>query len=393
MRSMGADGVSRSLWALLAAALFALAWTLWFFTAHVTVLGVSRSARLEVDSQVHPIAALIGGRVTESHLVLGRMVQAGEVLVELDAESEKRRLEEETRRLDALEPQLDALQREIAAEQQVPENDRVATVRALRGLRARQKEVETSAKFAGEQARRASQVKDGLPEIELLRMRAEEEQKRVAVRALSLDAERLTADQRTRDAQYLARVEELERQRAVLEGQYTTTAASIEVLKQEIEKHHLRAPATGRIGEIEPLQIGAVLRQGDRVGTVVPSGRLKIVAEFTPAEALGRIQPAQVARMRLDGFPWAQYGSVDAEVETVASEIRSGFVRVELSVTSTATRIPMQHGLPGTVEVEVEAVTPATLALRAAGQLLAGPSPSEPPAATDLNAAASEQSP
>jgi hypothetical protein len=33
----------------------------------------------------------------------------------------------------------------------------------------------------------------------------------------------------------------------------------------------------------------------------------------------------------------------------------------------------MQHGLPGVVEVQTETVTPAILALRAAGQLLAQP--------------------
>ena len=36
--------------------------------------------------------------------------------------------------------------------------------------------------------------------------------------------------------------------------------------------------------------------------------------------------------------------------------------------------VPMQHGLPGTLEVEVDRVTPASLVLRACGRLLAQPS-------------------
>jgi membrane fusion protein (multidrug efflux system) len=34
-------------------------------------------------------------------------------------------------------------------------------------------------------------------------------------------------------------------------------------------------------------------------------------------------------------------------------------------------RVPLRHGMPGTVEVEVERVTPAALVLRLAGQVIA----------------------
>jgi hypothetical protein len=90
--------------------------------------------------------------------------------------------------------------------------------------------------------------------------------------------------------------------------------------------------------------------------------------------ALGRVQTGQPALLRLDSFPWTQYGSLAATVASVASEVRDGRVRVELMVASEPTaRLPLQHGLRGTVEVEVEQAAPATLVLRAAGQLLASP--------------------
>jgi hypothetical protein len=40
-----------------------------------------------------------------------------------------------------------------------------------------------------------------------------------------------------------------------------------------------------------------------------------------------------------------------------------------------STRIPLEHGSPGSAEVEVERLPPAVLALRAAGQLLRGEEP------------------
>jgi multidrug resistance efflux pump len=97
-----------------------------------------------------------------------------------------------------------------------------------------------------------------------------------------------------------------------------------------------------------------------------------IVAEFAPAAVLGRVRPGQPARLRLAGFPWAQYGSVEATVSRVASEVRDNLVRVELTPRGTTRpQLPMQHGLPGTVEVVVDRVAPALMLLRASGQMLA----------------------
>ena len=59
---------------------------------------------------------------------------------------------------------------------------------------------------------------------------------------------------------------------------------------------------------------------------------------------------------------------------SVASEIRDGRVRVELAAhPDPGSQIPLQHGLPGTVEVQVERISPVMLVLRAAGRLVAEP--------------------
>jgi membrane fusion protein (multidrug efflux system) len=122
---------------------------------------------------------------------------------------------------------------------------------------------------------------------------------------------------------------------------------------------------------VAALQIGAVVRQGDTLGTILPPSTLKIVAHFPPSAALGRLHPQQPARLRLTGFPWTQYGSLTATVASVAHETHDGQIRVELSLTPDATStIPLQHGLPGSVEVEVERLAPAMLVLRAVGTRL-----------------------
>ena len=128
------------------------------------------------------------------------------------------------------------------------------------------------------------------------------------------------------------------------------------------------------MGEIAELREGGYLSEGQKVGAIIPAGAIKLVAQFAPLTAAGRIRPGQPARMRLAGFPWAQYGSVAATVTGVANEPRDGLLRVELSVRpESVPRVPLQHGLSGTVEVRVDRLSPATLVLRAAGKLLGVP--------------------
>jgi len=99
--------------------------------------------------------------------------------------------------------------------------------------------------------------------------------------------------------------------------------------------------------------------------------QFKIVASFAPAVALGRIYPGLPATMRLDGFPWAQYGTIQATVRHVATKINDGSVQVELAIIAPPRSfVPLQQGLPGEVEIELEQISPALLLLRAAGSLI-----------------------
>jgi membrane fusion protein (multidrug efflux system) len=75
--------------------------------------------------------------------------------------------------------------------------------------------------------------------------------------------------------------------------------------------------------------------------------------------------------VRLEGFPWTQYGSTLARVSHVSGEVRDGQVRVELALDAASNNaIPFQHGLPAEVDVEVERLTPLQMILRSVGDRL-----------------------
>jgi multidrug resistance efflux pump len=373
MRALAADRGRWALASLIVVMVLLGGWGAWFVLARVAMYEVTRTARLEVDQAVHPIATPVAGRVVATHLVVGRDVQAGEVLVELDAAAFRLQHEEARLWSTALTAQRQARHQEIIAEQAAQQDERQAAGTALAEAHARQHEAEVAFQAATVQADVfvRLQARGLAPQLDLLRTRAEVDHKRAAADTLRLAVSRLEREQRTKDSDRTARLTQFHRELTRLDGDIRTAEATLARLDHSIEQTRIRAPIAGRLGEVADIQPGAVVRQGDTLGVVLPVGALRVVAHFLPAVALGRVQPGQPARLRLEGFPWAQYGSLAATVSSVAHEARDGVIRVELRLVPEAlTAIPLQHGLPGTVEVEVERVSPATLVLRGVGQRL-----------------------
>jgi membrane fusion protein (multidrug efflux system) len=293
------------------------------------------------------------------------------VLVELDSRSEQLALAQERVHLASLAPQLAALRSEVLSDEQGNAAEQEAAAVATNGAEAQRRQAEAQAALAEEEAARARRLRsEGLiSEAEARRANAEAQSKRAAVESLKASVARLAPELQVRRRDRDAQAAETRGDIARLEAEHAAAAARARTLEFEIEKRRIRAPITGRLSECAALRPGAYITAGQQLGIIVPGSKLQVVAEFSPEAALGKIQPGQNATVKLDGFPWAQFGTLPARVLRVAGEIRNGKVRVELAVkTPAGSRIRPTHGLPGSVEVEVERISPAVLLLRSAGR-------------------------
>jgi len=376
-RALETDSFRGSVLALVGVIALLGGWLAWFFFAKVARYEVTDTARLEVDQESHPVQSPVLARVVSSNLALGKDVQAGDVLVELDANAERLQVEEQRTQLAALASQVDSLKTQVLQLEEARARERQTAHVAIEQAEDKYRESDALARSADHEAHRLEKLAaEGLvPRREYDIGKMEAERLRDAADSLQLEPDRIQRDLRTRESDRRAQLENLQSQIRKLEGDRTTVTASVDRLSYEVERRVIRAPISGQVGEIAAtLRTGAVVNEGDRLCAILPPGRLRAIAEFPPPAALGRIRPGQPARLRLEGFPWAQYGSIGATVSTVASEIRDGRVRVELSIVrSPAFAIPLQHGLPGAVEIEVERASPAALTLRTAGQLITRP--------------------
>ncbi|MGH8567297.1 MAG: HlyD family secretion protein [Gammaproteobacteria bacterium] len=372
LRALETDGPWRWTVGLVITALLLGGWFAWFLLGRVSVYEVTDRAVLEVEAAAHPVAARVDGRVVKTALALGREVTAGEVLIELDAETKRLALDEARARLAGRRAQIAALGPEIQAEQHGLEAYRRSSVVALDESRARIAEVEARARFAERQAdsRRALRARRLVSEEDFRQAQAEVDSKHATVKASTLVSARIEQEAAVETYERQAGIARLERKLTELEGEAATEEATIRRIEHDVELHLLRAPIDGRLGQVEKLRVGSVVRTAAVLATIVPPGKPRAVA-FFPVAGVGRIRSGQPAQIRLDGFPWTQYGALSATVTSVGNDPVDGHVRVELTLAGgSAPLIPLEHGLSGTAEVEVERAAPADLVLRALGRWL-----------------------
>ncbi len=372
-QSLRADTALRSNVAVLIALSLLTAWVIWAFRARVTRYESSESARIEVNGAPYPVQASVAGRLVTYQLVLGKQVRAGDVLAEVDGEDARLSLQEERTRLATLIPQIAALQSQVQSENQGGSEERGVLKVSIEESRAQYQEAQVQALSAEQDAQRASRLRDEgiVSKADAQRAQTVAESKRAAAESLKLAVARLEPELQVRNTDRQVRVRQILGDLAKLQAASAVSAAAVKRLQYAIERRRIRAPVAGRLGECAALRPGSHISEGQQLGVILSSGKLQVVAEFLPSAALGKVRPGQPAVLRLQGFPWAQYGIVSAQVSQVAGEIRNGKVRVELRVDSASpSRIPFQHGLPGSVEVQIERISPAALVLRSAGELV-----------------------
>jgi membrane fusion protein (multidrug efflux system) len=347
---------------------FVVAWTAWACFSRMPVYESSLRARIETTSPLSYVEAPVDGVVVANHMELGAPVARGTVLVALDSRPQRAELEAAERRISALRTQMEMMDRLVASNARAGQASSAALVAEqqavslqLEGnnavadlfgkISARTAKLQASGAVATEEAERAR------AEAEL--RRTEAERARVEIREVewrrTSDEGRVTLDR-------------LAYERAQLAGELSVAETQATRLRREVDLREIASLVPGTIVELKPLPSGSVVHAGDRIGAILGNGSLRVVAFFPPAAAVGRVRPGQRAELRLDGFSWTEWGVLRAHVARVAAEPRDGTVRVELTLPEQdSTDIPLQHGLPGRVDVETERVAPLAIALRAAG--------------------------
>lgn len=135
---------------------------------------------------------------------------------------------------------------------------------------------------------------------------------------------------------------------------------------QLFEHTELEAPADGIIKDIRTTTVGAVVRAGDVVIEILPTGEDLIAeAKIVPAD-IAFVKVGQPASVKLDAYDYSIFGSMTGEVayisaDTLTEETRQGplvYYRVRIRIRGTefkgknADRIEVRPGMTANVEIK-----------------------------------------
>lgn len=346
------------------------AWAIWGLVVKTPVHAVTTQARTEVQGNVVPVDVSVQGRVLASKLELSRHVEAGEVLLQLDATMDRAQLAElrvkveaTRKRLAPLRDQQSALERVLGAQQRV--GSATVAVAAARVASAN-REATTGEELAAINRRLS---KEGLgSKLDELESAMAPQRRKDSAREGSAELSRTAAGQALEAQRLALQSVELGRQIVEVEAELAQGEASLKTLELQIEQRTIRALVSGYLGDVAPITVGTTVTPGKPLATIIPEGKLHLIALYAPTEAVGRVARGQRAYVRFMAFPWTQFGIAEGDVVSVGVEPQQGGVRVEIEMDrSTTARIPLQHGMPASVEIRVDEATPWQMLLRTLG--------------------------
>lgn len=351
----------------------AIAWGSWFLGGSIGVHVSTTTAQIESTPPPRRIQTAVSGTIVSVEVELGQRVEAGTIIARLDDRTLQLERDEAQARLERVSAMLQAVERRESAEAErrdalsrtASANQRGARV----SLEVERLELERDSKRAQDLARLGErsvatdeEIREASTKADVSRLEAERGRELL---------QRATWERASSEKS--ANVEaELTRERiAELEGTAAELRAQLLRLDHVIAQRQLIADSAGTIGSIESWSKGAYLAEGTTVATLIPDAAFQVVVQL-PASAAGRVVTGDSGTLWLQGYPWAEFGTVPVRVERVASESSEGTLRAELLIDDYTGPIPIQHGMVGSAEIEVERASPFDVVLRSIGGRIVG---------------------
>ena len=239
-----------------------------------------------------PVKAPFAGVIKDIVAKEGQKVYAGDTLLRFDADVSRKRKE-------TLETQIKLERKRFEEESRAVEARKRGVVERLNGLK-RSLNTESSI-----YTNIIPLAEIGAMQLtELLRQRHKVEQLESDAQVVKADLEEVEAQLNKLKQESLREISELERQMVEVEDTIT--------------KEKLSAPIAGIVYGMIPSSAGYAASAGETLVKVVPGGEIEAKIYITNQD-VGFMKPGMKAQIRVDAFPYTQFGSITGSLKSVGT--------------------------------------------------------------------------
>ena len=239
-----------------------------------------------------PVKAPFAGVIKDIVVKEGQKVIAGDTLLNFDADVSRKRKE-------TLETQIKLEKKRFEEESRAVKARKRGVVARLKGLN-RSLNTESS---IYENILPLAEI-GAMQQTEVLRQRNKVEQLDSEVQQAGADLEEVEAQLNKLEQESLREISDLERQLVEVEDTIT--------------KEKLTAPVSGIVFGMVPSSAGYAASAGETLVKVVPGGEIEAKIYITNKD-VGFMKPGMKAQIRVDAFPYTQFGSITGALKSVGT--------------------------------------------------------------------------
>ena len=118
-------------------------------------------------------------------------------------------------------------------------------------------------------------------------------------------------------------IEQLRLRQAEITGKMKETKSQMATAKAKKEQRYIYSPASGKITTLNLKHSGQVVQPGEAIAEISPQGKPLILSTLLPSHEAGFVKPGMMTQIKLDAFPYQDFGVVSGKVLSVSPDSKT----------------------------------------------------------------------
>ncbi|KAM3091393.1 HlyD family efflux transporter periplasmic adaptor subunit [Phormidesmis sp. 146-35] len=339
------------LYLLLGGIAFCSAFGAWAYFGQIDEVGHARGQLVPKGSvyKIHPVES---GKVTKLLVKEGQLVKAGQTLAELDPQLSTGEVDRLQQTLASDQTQLNQMQMLVARSrleaQQGQESasansqgqvaaiaqstTKVNTVREVlsqlrvdeTAQRSRLEKLRTLASQGAVSQERLFEVEQALRDRQssITKSQGDLEQALSEVRQLQAGLDQKQADGTRSQLEAQQQTQQLEVEATQLKAKIAETQTLLNTAKTKVSQRLLVAPVEGTVSSLSIQNVGEVVQPGQTIAEMTALKAPLVLRASLPNQEAGFVQVGTAAQIKLDAYPYQDYGMVSGKVVSISPDAK-----------------------------------------------------------------------